>query len=530
MRTELATRLATRLAIRLAATSTIFALLTAGCTGDSNETAKSGRAVEAAPGAAAEWSPCPEVPREALSGLVPDGTVDQFTDGTSYECATIAVPQNWDEPDSGETFDLALVRARRGGQSDRIGSLIINPGGPGGSGVESAVYLTLDPSFGGLPDDVTSRFDIIGFDPRGVGRSDPVECYTDEQLDASFGLDPDPVGDEFAAELTRMEEVAQACADKYGDTLSYFSTRQTAHDMDAIRTAVGDERMTYLGFSYGTLLGAVYAQLYPDRVRAMVLDGAVNAEEDGITASEGQAAGFELAFGNFADWCDDTPAECPLGPDTRAAVTGAIESARTDPVAGSDGREATAGWVFWAVVSTMYQQGLWPELGTAIARLDNGDPAGVFQLVDVYTGRGADGDYPNLFDALTAVNCADEDTDVTVEQVRRLQEEWRDKYPMFGPSLAVSLLGCAVWPAEPDPYPTGPADGAPPILVVGTTGDPATPYESTSRLAKMLEVGVVLTNEGEGHTAYPGSRCVNDAVNAYLVDLKVPEDGTTCGG
>lgn len=517
-------------ATRLVATSTVIALLTAGCTGDSSEIGRSGRAGGPAPGAPASWSPCPEVPREALSGLVPDGTVDQFTGGTSYECATIAVPQNWDEPDSGETFEIALVRARRDTQSDRLGSLIINPGGPGGSGVESAVYLTLDPSYGGLPDEVTSRFDIIGFDPRGVGRSDPVECYTNQQLDASFGLDPDPVGDAFTAELTRMEEVAQTCADKYGDALSYFSTRQTAHDMDAIRAAIGDERMTYLGFSYGTLLGAVYAQLYPDRIRAMVLDGAVDAEEDGIAASEGQAAGFELAFSNFADWCDNTPDECPLGPDTRAVVTGAIEGSRSDPVTGPDGRVATAGWVFWAVVSTMYQQGLWPELGAAIAQLDNGDPAAVFQLVDVYTGRDAEGDYPNLFDALTAVNCVDDDTEVTVEQVRGLQDEWRDKYPMFGPSLAVSMLGCAVWPAEPDPYPTGTAEGAPPILVVGTTGDPATPYESTPRLAEMLGVGVVLTNEGEGHTAYPGSRCIDAAVNAYLVDLTVPDDGTTCGG
>lgn len=509
---------------------TVIALLAAGCTGDSGTIGRSAPTDTATAGAQPRWSPCPEVPEEALSGLVPAGTTDQFTEGTSYECATIAVPQDWDEPDAGEIFEIALVRARDDTQSDRIGSLIINPGGPGGSGVESAVYLTLDPTYGGLPEDVTSRFDIVGFDPRGVGRSAPVECYTDKQLDASFGLDPDPVGDEFTAELSRMEQVAATCAGKYGDALNHFSTRQTAHDMDAIRTAVGDERMTYLGFSYGTLLGAVYAQLYPEQIRAMVLDGAVDAEEDGIAASEGQAAGFELAFSNFVDWCDGTPAECPLGPDTRAAVTGAIESARADPVAGSDGRVATAGWVFWAVVSTMYQQGLWPELGAAIDQLDGGDPSGVFELVDVYTGRDADGDYPNLFDALTAVNCVDDDTEVTVEQAQVLRDEWRDKYPIFGPSLAVSLLGCAVWPAEPDPYPTGPAEGAPPILVVGTTGDPATPYESTPRLAEMLEVGVVLTNEGEGHTAYPGSRCVDDTVNAYLIDLTVPDDGTTCSG
>jgi pimeloyl-ACP methyl ester carboxylesterase len=509
----------------------VTALLAAGCNGgDSSRMDRSTPAGPATADAQVSWEPCPEVPEEALSGLVPAGSVDQFTGGTSYECATVAVPQNWDEPDAGETFDIALVRARSDTQSDRIGSLVINPGGPGGSGMDSAVYLSLDPIYGGLPEQVARRFDIVGFDPRGVGRSDPVECYTDEQLDASFGLDPDPVGDAFAEELARTKRVARACADRYGEALTYFSTRQTAHDMDAIRVAVGDDQMTYLGFSYGTLLGAVYAQLYPEQIRAIVLDGAVDAEEDGIAASEGQAAGFELAFDNFAGWCDGTPAECPLGPDTRATVLDAIDEARTDPVPGADGRAATAGWVFWAVVATLYQQNLWPQLGAAIDQLGGGDPSGVFDLVDGYTGRDAGGEYPNLFDALTAVNCVDDDTEITVEQVRALQDEWRDKYPVFGPSLAVSLLGCAVWPAEPDPYPTGPAEGAPPILVVGTTGDPATPYESTPRLAEMLGVGVVLTNEGEGHTAYPGSSCVDDAVNAYLVDLTVPEDGTTCSG
>jgi len=513
----------------LALTVTV-GLLATGCTEDPGPPAGPPAPSNTAGTDPVSWRPCPEVAEEALAGIVPGGHVSQLIAGTTYECTTLSVPQDWSAPGETGTFEIALVRARRGEEhAGRIGSLLINPGGPGASGVEAAVYLTLAPLFGGLPQRVTDRFDVIGFDPRGVARSSPVECYTDEELDEVFGAEPDPAGQaEFDAAVADAQRFAEACGNKYGEALNYLSTRQTAHDLDAIRAAVGDEKLTYLGFSYGTLLGAVYAQLYPQRVRAMVLDGAVDAEQDAIAASRAQAAGFEQAFDNFAAWCEAHPDRCPQAPDARRAVTEALAGARRAPLAGADGREATAGWVLWAVIAALYSQDLWPVLSAALDQLDDGDPSGVFELVDTYTGRDERGAYPNLFDALTAINCADDGTEVTVAQARELQAQWREEYPLFGAPLAVSTLGCAAWPAQPDPYPTGPAEGAPPILLVGTTGDPATPYEATPKLAEMLGVGVVLTYEGEGHTAYPGPTCVDEVVNAYLIDLTVPDDGTTC--
>jgi pimeloyl-ACP methyl ester carboxylesterase len=291
---------------------------------------------------------------------------------------------------------------------------------------------------------------------------------------------------------------------------------------------VGDEKLTYLGFSYGTLLGAVYAELFPTKVRAMVLDGAVDPKQNPVASSEGQAAGFELAFSNFTAWCKQTPAKCPISADPRGAVIEAINSARTAPAKDAKGRAATAGWVFYAVVSTLYSQDTWQYLAQAIADLKKGNPKIAFLLADSYAERDADGHYKNLFDANNAVNCVDSDQYPTVEQVRALQSQWRAKYPLFGAPLAVGLATCAVWPAKKDPYPVGPATGAPPIVVVGTKGDPATPYESTPKLADMLGTGTVVTWEGEGHTAYPETTCIRTAIDSYFIDLKVPAKGLTC--
>lgn len=516
------------IATALGAAAVVAALLVAGC---SPGPATNDPAPPAPPGpaTATDWRPCPEVPEQALAGLAPPDMIEELLDGVAFECTTVPVPQDWDQPESGEQFEIEVVRSRSDAQTDRIGSLVINPGGPGASGVDTAVYLSLAPMVGGLPEQVTRRFDIVGFDPRGVARSSPVECSSDADLDESFAATPDPVTDEEFNEVVALtERVTEACQAKYGPALNHYSTLATAHDLDAVRAAVGDEHLTYLGFSYGTLLGAVYAQLYPQRVRAMVLDGAVDPEQNVVESSEGQAAGFERAFDNFAQWCEENTDLCPLRPDARTAVQEAMETTEQEPLTGDDGREVSPGWVMWAVISALYQQDLWPALAGALDQLDQGDPNGVFDLVDSYTGRDEQGGYPNLFDALSAINCADDPTELTVAEVRDLQERWREEYPLFGAPLAISTLSCALWPGEPDPYPSGPADGAPPILVVGTTGDPATPYESTERLAEMLGVGVVLTNEGEGHTAYPGTPCVAETVNAYLVDLTVPEDGTTC--
>jgi pimeloyl-ACP methyl ester carboxylesterase len=465
------------------------------------------------------WQDCRDVPEE----LVGRGAI-----GMTYECTTIKVPEDWADPD-GDTLDLALLRARSREQGERIGSLVVNPGGPGGSGIDTAVYLSFGSTFGGLSDEVLERFDIVGFDPRGVGRSSPVRCSSDADLDAYFGYDPDPREQaDFDGLVALTKKIADDCAAKYGEDLRVYSTEQAARDMDAVREAVGDEKITYLGYSYGTLLGATYAQLFPDKIRALVLDGAVDPRADLVAASEGQAKGFELAFNNFDTWCRTAGDDCPIAPDARAAVNAALAKARTSPVRGDDGREATAGWVFWAVVSSLYTESGWQEVAEAIDDLAGGDADGVFELADRYAERDGNGRYSNFYDAFTTVSCADDDEPATPAQARGLQAEWRARYPLFGAPLATGLLPCATWTTPRDPYPAAAAQGAPPIVVVGTTGDPATPYEQTAKLAEMLGVGVVLTWEGEGHTAYPNTRCITDAVDAYLIDLRVPQQGLRC--
>ncbi|MDI1465012.1 alpha/beta hydrolase [Catellatospora sp. KI3] len=461
------------------------------------------------------WRLCPEVPAELL-GKAPSGY--------TFECRTVEVPQDWSKPDDGNTFDIAVMRARATDQRDRIGSLMVNPGGPGASGIDLASYLTR-----GLPAEVTRRFDIVGFDPRGVGRSSPVDCYSDADLDATFGADPDPkTQPEFDENVDLTKRMVDGCKAKYGDRLNKFSTEQAARDMDKIRQDLGEDKINYLGYSYGTLLGAVYAQLFPDRIRAMVLDGAVDPTLDSTASAQSQAMGFERAFDNFTAWCDDNHSRCPIDGNAREVTMKLMEEARTKPVGNSDGRYATPGWIFWGVVSALYTKARWPDLGEALGDLQQGKAGAIMALADSYADRDDNGVYTNLFDANAAVNCADEAKPVPVEQIRKYQEEWRQKYPMFGAPLAVGMLTCSVWPGPRDPFPTGEAKGAPPILVVGTKGDPATPYEQTQKLADMLGTGTVLTWDGEGHTAYPETRCISSAVNKYLIDLDVPANGTVC--
>lgn len=442
----------------------------------------------------------------------------------SFDCGTVDAPLDYDNPGSG-TVKLYLVRVRLAGQHDRIGSLLINPGGPGGSGLDAAVGLSLQ-----MPTDVLSRFDLVGFDPRGVGLSDPIQCISDDLKDQITAADPDArTPAEFAAQVRLSQRIASACSEKYGPRLAHFDTVETARDMDLIRRALGDAKTTYLGFSYGTLLGAVYAQLFPKQVRALVLDGAVDPTQDAVTAAEGQAKGFQNAFNQFAAACRAQRGACPLGSDPRGFVTTLMARARKSPIPSSqpgEQRRATGGNVQLAVISALYDQNKWPTLSAALSEASKGDAKGVLALDDEYNERDGSGHFTNILDANVTINCNDSDQHIGQATIRAKLAEWRRKYPLFGPSQALSLLTCQSWQRSRHPVPPVHATGSAPVLVVGTVNDPATPYRSAQALSRELSSGTLLTWDGQGHTAYPKTSCVASSVDSYLIDLTVPKDRT----
>jgi pimeloyl-ACP methyl ester carboxylesterase len=510
----------TRRTAALIAGFAVALTLAAGCEPSLRWVAPTSGAAPSGPSASAPsigsvaWEDCTDEVRGILPRLAPN---------TNYDCGSIEVPQNWKVPQSGDKFKIALIRVRNQDQSDRIGSLVVNPGGPGGSGIELAAYLSLE-----LPGDILDRFDIVGFDPRGVGRSTPsVKCFDDSDMDKAFGADQDPTAmADFNTLAQLWQGMANDCQNKYGSSLALFSTEQSARDVDAIRAAVGDKKISYLGFSYGTLLGAVYAELFPKNIRAVVLDGAVDPTLTAVDAAEGQAKGFEHAFDEFADWCRQN--NCPIAPDARAVVNAAMQQARKAPVANSDGRKATAGWVITGITEALYTQQLWPVMASAVKALRGGNAKAIFQLADDYLQRDPSGHYSNMFDAFNTISCDDDGSGETVALARQKQLDWRAKYPLFGGSLGTGILPCATWLPKRDPFPTGKAVGAPPMVVVGTINDPATPYANTAKLANMLGNSTVVTWQGQGHTAYPQTSCIRATIDAYLIRLTVPAANTTC--
>ena len=470
-----------------------------------------------------DWTDC----TSQIDQLLPDDTPGADRDLT-FDCGRTTVPIDYDDP-TGDTLPLFMVRATLGDQPDRIGSLLVNPGGPGGSGADFAIGQALT-----MPEDVLERFQLVGFDPRGVGLSTPVECIPDDVKAEMFSAEPRPTSTEDVdAAFALSDKVATGCEDEYGDALGIFNTVDTARDMDRLREALGDEQLTYLGYSYGTTLGSTYAEMFPDKVRAMVLDGATDPDADPVADAEGQAKGFEGAFDAFAKNCTGIRSGCPMGKDPRAFLDKLLDKADAEPIASKakgEDRKATAGDVFTAVVAALYDEEAWPQLSQALAAAWKNDAAGVFTLADSYSQRSDDGSYSNLFDANYAINCADiaEDQQPSEDEIRALVADWSKKYPLFGAGSATALYNCDVWDAERTPLPERDAEGSAPILVIGTEGDPATPLAGAVDMAKDLDSGVLLTWQGEGHTAYPKTKCVTQAVDAYLIDEKAPKDDLTC--
>jgi pimeloyl-ACP methyl ester carboxylesterase len=438
-----------------------------------------------------------------------------------FGCGKLRVPLDYSQP-TGRTTDIFVLRVRSNHQSQRLGSLLVNPGGPGSSGVNLAAGLV-----SALSDSVLSRFDLVGFDPRGVGLSDPIRCISDQQKEKLAAADPDVRTAAGRAQArTASDAVVKSCVAKYGSALGHYNTEETAHDMDLIRQAVGDDKLNYLGFSYGTRLGAAYAHQFPTTIRTAVLDGAVDPVADELTLDERQAKAFEDAFDQFAADCATRPACAALG-NPRASVRALIAAADRAPIPAGN-RKVTGGLVLIGVASALYDQSRWTELGQALIAARNGDAGKILKLADEYLERDPEtGHYSNNMDANLAVNCNDSTLQITDELVATVAAKWIAKYPIFGPNAAAMLYSCHSWPRSGHPLPPASAPGAPPILVVGTVHDPATPYAATAVLAKALGSGVVLTWDGEGHTAYAKSACITSKVDSYLITAKPPA-GNSC--
>ena len=513
----------------LVALGLALSMILAGCTsfsdGVSEESSASASATSEPEVEPIDWTDCDE----QIQPLIADQPGSDRD--LAFECGRTEVPISYDEPD-GATLPLFLVRVRAAGQSERVGSLVVNPGGPGASGADAAIGLALT-----LPEIVLDRFDVVGFDPRGVGLSTPVECISDEKKDELVAAEPRPTTEEQLDDAFALsEQVADGCADEYGDALGTFNTVDTARDMDRLREALGDEKLSYLGYSYGTTLGSTYAELFPDKVRALVLDAAVDPDTDARTDAEEGAKAFEKGFDTFAANCVKLIAGCPIGADPRKFVTDLLAQTAETPIPSSEEpaegetepRLATPGVVMTAVQAALYDTASWPQLAQGLAAAKKGDSAGLFSLADSYSGRLEDGTYSNLLDANLAINCADHDESFDEGEIRDLAAEWGEKYPLFGAGSAVGLYTCSAWQAERTPLPERDAAGAAPILVVGNTGDPVTPLPGAEDLAEDLESAVLLVWQGNGHTAYPKNPCIIKAVNAYLIDLTAPMDGLTC--
>lgn len=445
----------------------------------------------------------------------------------SLECGRLDVPLDPMDPE-GDTTELALARfPSTGTTAERIGSLVLNPGGPGGSGIDFLAGATQM-----MPAAITDRFDLVSFDPRGVGESSPVTCVDDQvKADSLIGdLTPDSP-EEIDAAVRQQAELLEGCRDQSPELLEHMSTADVAADLDRVRAAIGDEQLTYLGYSYGTAIGAVYATMFPERTRALVLDGSVSPVESGEATTVAQAQGFDQTYARFVEACN-VAADCPLGPDAGATIAATRARLADQPVesSGAAGTRALGVDQFdLALATALYDTSLWGTTARAIADVDGSGADVLWSLVDRQTGRQPDGTFDNSTEARTMVNCADTTERPTVDEAAAAAERIRAAAPTFGPALGWAELSCVGWPLAANPVPPLTGAGAPPILVVGTLGDPATPYVWSEQMTDALESAVLLTYEGAGHTAFlRGGQCIEDAVVAYLVDLEVPEPGTSC--
>ena len=474
------------------------------------------------------------VPAAGADGATPAGeslpqdpAIDWERCHGDAQCAVLAVPLDY-TLDDGPTIDIALVRYRAQKPAKRIGALLMNPGGPGASGVDYVVSAARS-----LPSELQDRFDIVGFDPRGAARSRGVDCTDD--LDPYFDAEwaPDDAGERREL-LNEARALVAACERSDADLLPFLATKLTARDMDRIRDALDEPKLTYVGYSYGAYLGAWYAQLFPKRVRALVLDGPLDPKLDAAAVQVQQAVGFERVLDDFFESCSRRPS-CDFHRDGHTADAYDRLRARIGdeplPVESDGEPHALNGTRFdLAVTQLLYEgDGNFGELASSLAAADRGDGSDLLFYADFYTGRIDDDDYENSQEAFLAIGCGDGPSVGGVNGMREIERLAEDVAPRLGRSIVNGSLPCAFWPVTPAPPRALRGVGASAILVLGTRHDPATPFRWAEGLTKQLDSGVLVSVRGSRHTSFDGgNKCVDDLVVRYLVRLEVPEEDTRC--
>lgn len=448
----------------------------------------------------------------------------------TFQCATAKAPLDWSNP-ARDTISLALIRATATGQ--RLGSLLVNPGGPGGSGfdfIRDSLSYAVDST-------LSAHYDIVGFDPRGVNKSSAVSCYDKpSEMDAFlFDISPNPVGsDAWISDTEKSnEDFGKACLKHTGQLLGFVDTVSAARDLDLLRAVLGDKKLNYLGYSYGTFLGATYADLYPKNTGHLVLDGALDPATTDFEVTKTQAVGFENAARAYLKDCM-TGSKCPFSgtvDSAMAKIRAILDRLNESPLRATDGRLLGSAAMFNAIILPLYSQSNWPYLNDLFTDVLKGSADYAFQLADAYYGRKANGTYQdNSTEAFVAINCLDYVSTSTRGTLRAEAAELTKAAPTFGPQMSYGGTSCDNWPFTATRV-RGPiaAPGSAPILVVGTTNDPATPYQWAKNLASELQNGHLITYNGEGHTAYNKSNsCVNNAVDDFFVKGIVPAKDPNC--
>ncbi len=465
----------------------------------------------------------PDYPK-TLSGYYAQ-EIDWKSCRQEFQCATLAVPIDYTNLSTG-TFEIALLKYQAR-TSKKLGSLIVNPGGPGGSGVDyayAAEYI-FSPA-------ILDRYDIVGFDPRGVSRSAPIRCLTDKELDANNNSDSKPDNEvEFQQILQDTRKYVEKCKDKNKHLTSY-STANVARDLDILREALGDKQLNYMGKSYGTYLGTLYAQFFPEKVGRVVLDGAVDPSISNFQQTLTQAIGFDQAFNSFAADCNKRK-NCTLPKDKEAAITEMQKlfshaANKPFPTKRSSERTLSESMMVLGTASAMYDsQTGWPQLRRAIAEVQKGYGDTYLKLADEYTGRQDDGSYPNNeFDSGAVIDCLDFNEPRSLKRIRSDAKEFEEKAPLFGPYLAYGGVTCKFFNQDTE-VTIEPTMTAKPVIIIGTTGDPATPYEWSQGLSKLLTNSRLISLTGEGHTGQgQGNACIDDQIDDFYLTGQAPTTST----